>query len=127
METVVIITDRSISLECLLIRIPRSLQTEKLSDGRILVSSKMGHCWLAHDDSMAEHYDESEKVAILKRIPYASYFTCEFSDAPFGRMVLSHILIENEFLIDFDRGRLITGNEFKMRLASNSDWDWRLE
>ncbi|MBF0100185.1 MAG: hypothetical protein HQK77_04675 [Desulfobacterales bacterium] len=126
METIIIVTTTDVTIEKFIDMLPDSFRKEKQLDGRYFISSEIHYCWIEYDDEIESYYDEDEMLIVKKHIPKPKFFTCEFTEIEFGKKILSHLISDNQFVIDNDHGELLTGEEFIKRLKDDPDWDWRI-
>lgn len=79
----------------------------------------------SHDQSLHEHYEEPEELALLAKLGHEpNLFLVNFkSTAALGK-VLAYTVDRPDALVDNDFGDIECGTEFVQRFRERADWDW---
>ncbi len=125
MDSVIIVTPRSLELEQLRRTIAAVYRVDNASNGRLVIESDGRRAYLGADERIADEMSPEEISHIQRRISEATFYTLDFSDIGFCRELLIAIADRDDVLIDNDHGAVLPGSEFVRVLRSQGDWDWR--
>ena len=127
MDSIIIVAQRSVSLEQVRNTVPSSCLVEDAGCGRFVVVAGDSRVYVGTDLQIEDELEPDERSQIVRVIPEPTFFVLEFSDIQLCKEVLSGIADRPDVLVDNGHGVICSGSEFVSRLRKQPDWDWRLE
>lgn len=106
MESYILITEKSLSLEVIKNLFQKKITCYEVSESRITLEKGNEHIFIDFDDDMREDYDDG-KI----RDTDAHFFSISYSSKEFAKSVISE-LKNFSILVDDDNGTLLPINDF---------------
>lgn len=95
------------------------------SEGRLAVRLDDEVVQFVLDQSLSEHYEDDEELALLASLGHdPSFFLVNFKSTRFLGYVLAYTVDRSDAVVDNDFGVVETGCNFVRRFRENPDWDW---
>jgi hypothetical protein len=96
-------------------------------EGRLSVAavSPDGSLEFVHDDSLSEHYLDSDEARSLDCVgPSPKFYLVHFRSIGQLKRILTSVANRPDVVIDNDFAVMEPGNVFVERWSSSPDWDW---
>lgn len=95
------------------------------SEGRLSVQLDGEAVEFLHDQSLSEHYEEPEELALLAKLGHEpNLFLVNFKSTTALGKVLAYTVDRPDALVDNDFGDIEFGSDFVRRFRERADWDW---
>jgi hypothetical protein len=95
------------------------------SDERLSVRLDGEAVEFSHDQSLSEHYDAPEELALLAKLgDEPNLFLVNFKSTAALAKVLAYTVDRPDALVDNDFGDIEPGSDFVQRFRERADWDW---
>jgi hypothetical protein len=95
------------------------------SEGRLSVRLDGEAVEFSHKQSLAEHYEEPEELALLAKLGHEpNLFLVNFKSTTALGKVLAYTVDRPDALVDNDFGDIESGSDFVQRFRKRADWDW---
>lgn len=126
MRDVVVILPRSFGLR----ELAQTLATSPFevvgpSEGRIAVKLNDEVVQFVYDQTLLEHYEESEELSLIASLGNEpNLFLVNFKSTLSLGQVLACTVDRPDALVDNDFGRIEPGSDFVRHFRERPDWDW---
>jgi len=124
-QSVVFITDKSVSLDQLKSKFEPHFQHCFESPSRVVLKSGDNYIAINAEDDMRQHYEETEldKIALSG----LRFYLIEFNDIAFLKKLLPCVADDSRIWVDNDHGDILQGPQFVARVKQDPAWDWRFK
>ena len=122
-QSVVFITDGSISIEKLKSKFEPYLEQCFESESRVVLKSGGYYVAINADDDILQHYEQAELEEIALKNP--RFYLIEFNDFIFLKKLLPLVADDSRIWVDNDHGDILQGPRFVNQVKQHPTWDWR--
>jgi hypothetical protein len=124
-QSVVFITDKSVSMDQLKSKFEPHFQQCFESPSRVVLKSGEHYVAINVDDDMMQHYEDAELEQMA--LPNPRFYLIEFNDIAFLKGLLPLVADDSRIWVDNDHGDILQGPQFVARVKRDPAWDWRLK
>lgn len=122
MQSVIIITEKSLDLSALLDAYRVTGHVDLQSAHRLVVEGSWGWFAFNRDNTLEDEFDESELKKLKNFMQSLSFVQLEFSDSRAADIAALRLPIEGTVMIDNDHGLVAPIEEIRRRIQEGNNW-----